>query len=218
VGTTIVEAAKVLLSDSSDALRAALLTAIHHKFVTIAHWKRIPEQDIDDVVNDGIEKLLGTLRQFRGEGPFDHWATVLFSNVCVDYFRRQARRKILESLRIGNADFRGESDPPSVDTFADIAPDPPAGADSRRMLRRVMSILDNVIEETANRRKQKERDTEIARLGLQALLEPREIAERLAERFPNLTVNAIRIVLHEFRASLRDAVEKQPGDEQSAKS
>ncbi len=205
------EVVSILLSQDSDPARSPLIQEIRIKFEKIARYKGVHVDDIDDVVNSGLEKLITKLPNFHGKGPLNNWATVLFGNHCIDYFRRRTiYMKVngypLPVNRMGEDDERDFD----FDVFPGSAPDPQTCAADQERLAVVIAAIDKVISETAELRRNPGRDAEIARLGLKELCEPREILEKLATEFPKLSLNAIRIVLHEFRACLRVETEEAP--------
>lgn len=203
------EIVSLLVSKEDNELRTALIQDIRVKFVKIARSKGIPSEDINDVVNDGVEKLLKKVSTFHGKGPFNHWAIVLMGNQCLDYHRRSGvKKRIFDTTIAEDSSLKDESFCEKLDGFPDKTPDPSIVAENRQRLNTLLSVIDEVISQTANLRKQEERDGEIARLGLKELLEPKEILEVLTSKYPGMSLNAIRIVLHEFRCALFKAVEK----------
>jgi len=203
------EVVSILLSQDSNPARSTLIQEIRIKFEKIARYKGVDTSDIDDVVNGGLEKLITKLPNFHGRGPFNNWATVLFGNHCIDYFRRRAIH--LKVIGCVSPEHRmGDGSGCDFDSYSGFSPDPQKCAADQKRLAIVISAIDKVISETASLRRNPDRDAEIARLGLKELFEPREILEKLAKEFPNLSLNAIRIVLHEFRVSLRAETDATP--------
>ncbi len=203
------EIISILLSQDNEAARSALVQEIRIKFEKIARYKGVDIDDIDDVVHDGLEKLITKLPSFHGRGPLNNWATVLFGNHCTDYFRRRATQSRVVSHVPSRHRADGEDSRDfDCDIYPGSAPDPLKCAVDRERLDIVISAIDKVILETACLRRNPSRDVEIARLGLSALLEPREILEKLVCNYPTLSLNAVRIVLHEFRVCLRAEIEE----------
>lgn len=198
------EILKILLASGSSPEKSTLLQELRVKFQKIARYKGIHLDDIDDVVNEGLEKVLAKLEKFHHKGTFNAWVTVLFGNHCIDYHRHQAvQRRIFEEIG------RNPSAPDasaSEDDFPGHSPDPAVQAEDQQRLDLISNLLGQLIADTAAVRRSAERDAEIAKLGFLELLEPREIMQALIGRFPGLTLNAVRIVLFEFRQELRGKV------------
>jgi len=200
--TQDIEIINLILSNDDTGRRSIVIQDIRVKFQRIARYKRIPENDIEDVVSDGIEKLLKKLPKFHGRAPFNHWVTVLFGNHCIDYFRRCSREKrIFENSTF--SDCNSDTNTSYFDFLAADISSPDDVAHDQRRLDLIVAILDKVIERTSSLRRNTDRDALIANLGLKELLEPIEIHSKLLDQYPGLSMNAIRIVLHEFRAALR---------------
>ncbi len=203
------EIISLLLSKEDEPARSTLIQDIRIKFEKIARYKGVQRDDVDDVVSDGIEKLLKNLNKFHGRGSFNGWATVSFGNHCIDYFRHLAiGRRLFQS--VPPVTDKNEDNPVGFDLFTGDSPDACENAANQQQLDRVLSAMDSVISETSVLRKHGQRDAEIAELGLRHLLEPKEILHELADRFPGLTLNAIRIVLHVFRSALREELNDEP--------
>ena len=202
------EIVSLLLSNEDDIARSTLIQNIRVKFEKIARYKGVPRDDIEDVVSDGIEKLFKKLPQFHGRGSFNGWASVMFGNHCIDYFRHAAiTNRIFDSGSSTLDENGGVLE--RFDLFPGDIPDAHECAASQQQLERVLSVMDRVIAETAALRRHGDRDAEIARLGLKGLLEPKEIMCALVDRFPGLSLNAIRIVLHTFRTALRGELDNE---------
>jgi len=197
------EFVSILLSQDNESARSALIQEIRIKFEKIARYKSVHANDIDDVVNSGLEKLVFKLPVFNGKGPLNNWAAVLFGNHCTDYFRQRARHSQIFSHASAHPSGVVDGREFDFDSFPGSALDPEKCAVDRERLDAVLVVIDTVISETASLRRNPGRDAEIARLGLKELLEPLEILEKLTSEFPKLSLNAIRIVLHEFRVCLR---------------
>ena len=202
------EIVTVLCSTEDSAARTLLIQEIRVKFEKIARYKGVHKDDVDDVVNDGIEKLFIKLPNFHGRGSFNGWVCVMFGNHCTDYFRR---KRFEEELFVSGSITVGDHDKQIslIDVLPDVATQANDGSESRQQLDRVLTVIDRVIKDTADVRRHGERDAEIARLGLKELFEPKEILVTVADRFPGLSLNAIRMVLHAFRAALREEVDDE---------
>ena len=207
MSVTIKEAAKILSCLEDSEIKNQLIEKLRLRFYKQGRWRRIPEQDLDDVVNDGLERVLCKIDQFRGDGEFHHWVTVLFSHICVDYFRRRKVRSCITSFNYSKVEGNIETDSEILEAVPSKSDDPSKLTDDRRSLQQVMLILDRVITEVASRHRKMERDVEIAHLAFREFLEPSEILQTLVGKYPNLTANAVRIVIYQFRVALRKAIE-----------
>jgi RNA polymerase sigma factor (sigma-70 family) len=193
------EIVSILCRGDQDEEHAALLNNIRLRFVKIARWKQIPSQDIDDVVNDGIVRLLSKCSRYRGDSPFEQWAAVLFINLCLDYLRGARRRDAIEFL---NGMGSETEEPTSVNSVAVRHHEPPVDPSPDPEGQLLVAELKRIVREVIVRRKLGERNAQIVRLGLCSQLTPREILEELYQRFPELNPNTIRIVLSRFRRLL----------------
>ena len=208
------EIVKILQSVESEPMRSVLIQEIRVKFEKIARFKKIPVNDIDDVVSDGIEKLLRKLDKFDGRGSFNGWAGVLFNNHCIDYFRKIAITGPIVPWSV-DVDTTSEGETVSFfDTYLTDIPDAEKSAADKERLDNLLLVVDKVITETAMLRRHPRRDEEIARLALLNLKEPSEILEDLAQRFDGLTINAVRIIIHVFRKALKEELEKRENVEE----
>jgi len=166
--------------------RERIFQAIRVRFTQIARYRNIPKADVDDIVNSGLEKVLVNIEKFHGRGTFSAWTGVVFSNLCMDYHRRR--------------DF--------VDTDVDLdLPDGAPGLDEslaqRSLVEAVQRAVEQVIQQRGKRKRNAERNEKIARLAMQELMEPKEIFDILQPDYPSLTLNAVRLVLFEYRSHVR---------------
>ena len=140
------EVISILLSQDNEAVRSALIQEIRIKFKKIARYKGVDINDIDDVVNSGLEKLVTKLPNYSGRGPLNNWATVLFGNHCTDYFRRIAINKKVFSHNTSNTHLV-DNDAVDFETFPGNSPDPQNFAIDQERLNIVVEAIDKIISE-----------------------------------------------------------------------
>lgn len=79
---------------AGDAQAFAELVARHkHRVFRLAARFTRSDHELDDLCQDIFLKVYETLKQFRGEAPFEHWLSRVAVRTCYDALRKQRHEK-----------------------------------------------------------------------------------------------------------------------------
>ncbi len=141
--------------------------------------------DVEDIVQQAMMKVLGSLDTFRQQSRFTTWASSIAVRIGISQLRRHYYRDVSLDVTPENSELRMD--------FADSSPDYFGDAEVRN---KVLTLLQRLIEETLSDRQR------IAIRGTLQGLPVEEIAVRL-----NSNRNAVYKLVHDARVRLREGFE-----------
>ncbi len=83
---------KAALSGDDEAFTELVRRHKRKVFSIVARFVR-NSHELDDVCQETFMKVYQSLRNYRGDAPFEHWVSKIAVNACYDALRRQRRRQ-----------------------------------------------------------------------------------------------------------------------------
>jgi len=165
-----------------EALRSYLLRALPG---SLRRYGEVPEDVIEDVVQDSLVRTLAHLDRFEGRSRFTTWATTIAVRVAMTELRRRRWRDV--SLDDVTVDARSE-----LPAIADPKSDPEGRAARRGILDALATLVETALSE-------RQRTAIVAELRG---MPQEEIGRRLG-----LSRNAVYKLTHDARKKLRRGLE-----------
>ena len=152
--------------------------------VALANQPKVSEDDLEDLTQDALVKILAALDSFRGESRFTTWAHKIAIRVALTELRRRRWRDVSLDSLIHSTD---------ADFLPDTLADPAAGPEEQAIQRMVLETMRRVIAEDLT---DKQRQALVATRVHDMPLE--EVARRMGTNR-----NALYKLLHDARQRLR---------------
>jgi len=152
----------------------------------------VGDDELDELVQESVTALLGSLHTFRGDSAFATWAAAVSTRVAFTELRRRAARE----------QHHREFHQAKADALTGLAAVGDAASPEDRLSRAgVLAALDRAIAQNLTHRQR------IATLALLRGVPTIEIAEQL-----DSSQNAVYKLVHDARLKLRDVLERQGVD------
>lgn len=174
---------QLALSAARDRRSAEALVARYHEKIRACAWRMVGDpNDIEDLAQETVLRLLRSLPSFRGEASAATWVYRIARNTCVDAHRRRAARPQTVPLELGEEASAAEA-------AAGLEPDPAA-------------VLEDAVAECFVEHALGELPADYSRIAALRLFDGRsneEIAARLGT-----SVDSVKSKLKRARAQLRE--------------
>lgn len=76
-----------------------VIAEVHPLVVQIVRGRTLRGEDVDDLSQEVMVRIIERLPTWRGDAPITHWAARIAVNLCIDHGRRLSRRPRAPSAR-----------------------------------------------------------------------------------------------------------------------
>lgn len=126
------------VQDQDEAAAQELVERLYPLVRRIARAHRPSRMDEEDLCQEVFMSILTSLRQYRGQVPFEHWVSRVAVNTCIDHLRKHRCRPELRWADLGKEE--AESLQAMLADHAETSPENVAGA--RELVSRLLDSLD----------------------------------------------------------------------------
>ena len=105
---------KATLSGDDEAF-AELVRRYKQRVFRLAARLVNDRDELDDICQEAFIKAYKSLKNFRGDAPFEHWMTKIAVNVCYDLLRKRSRRR--DDVSLDSVAF-SLGDPPTAENLS----------------------------------------------------------------------------------------------------
>ena len=102
-------------------------SSLYHKYAPVLLGLCVrytqTREEAEDVLQEGFIKVFQKIHTFRGMGSFEGWLKRIMVNTAINYYRKNRRYQMEESLDINNMRHVGEDDEQLVDVEDSVPQD-----------------------------------------------------------------------------------------------
>jgi RNA polymerase sigma-70 factor (ECF subfamily) len=143
----------------------------------------IPPEELEDLTQESVVKILGKLDSFRGESKFTTWAMKIGVNLTISELRRKRWKEVsLDEILEQSGNLQ----------FADVGTSPEKNVEDDSARAEVLHAVDTIIQ---SRLTERQKTAFLAMLGGMPLA---EIARRT-----KITRNAVYKIIHDARVKIK---------------